>query len=132
MFESQTEQLNKLRVYATQINGRLFRNNVGEGWVGKEIWKTIAGGKLLSILNPRKILYGLTVGSSDLIGWKSIVITEEMVGQQVAVFWAMEVKKEYDSVKTDQARFLNAVASAGGIAEIARTKNGKTEIKGIG
>lgn len=131
MIDTQANRLNKLRLYATQSGGRLFRNNVGEGWVGKEKWFVHAGKRILSLVDPRRLIYGLTKGSSDLIGWKSMEITPDMVGSKVAVFWAMEEKFERDTLKPEQASFLNAVKSAGGIAEIAHTKKGETEIKSI-
>lgn len=131
MNDSQANRLNKLRLYATQSGGRLFRNNVGEGWIGKEKWYIHAGKRILSLIDPRRIQYGLHKGSSDLIGWKSMEVTPEMVGSTIAIFWAMEEKFERDTLKPEQASFLNAVKSAGGIAEIAYTKKGQTEIKRI-
>jgi hypothetical protein len=67
------------------------------------------------------VRYGLQPGSSDLIGWRTVTITPEMVGQQVAVFTSIEVKTPTGRVKPEQQQWLDAVLSAGGIAGVARS-----------
>ncbi|MBX9594678.1 MAG: VRR-NUC domain-containing protein [Roseomonas sp.] len=85
---------------------RLFRNNTGS----------------LKDHTGRVVSFGLFKGSSDLIGFRSIAVTPEMVGQRLAVFVALEVKAPggRHPVTDDQRRFLDAVAAAGGIAGVAR------------
>lgn len=63
------------------------------------------------------------IASSDLIGFTTIRITEEMVGKEVAVFTAVEVKKEawnpekkLDKREAAQAAFIKWVQIHGGIA----------------
>jgi hypothetical protein len=84
-------------------NVRLFRNNVG-------VCKT----------ENSTIVYGLCTGSSDLIGWTSIEITEEMIGKKLAIFTALEIKTETGKVSPEQKVFLENVKNAGGIAKICR------------
>ena len=66
------------------------------------------------------VTYGLNnskfkTGTSDLIGWVSIDVTPEMVGEKVAVFIALEVKADKKSAYTSaQADFGNEVINAGG------------------
>ena len=84
---------------------RLFRNNTGT----------------LRDINGRPVSFGLCKGSADLIGWRSVTITPEMVGQQVAVFTSIEVKTPTGRVKPEQQQWLNAVQAAGGIAGVARS-----------
>jgi ribosomal protein S19 len=38
------------------------------------------------------VQFGLCKGSADLIGWKRVTVTPEMVGSTVAVFTSIEVK----------------------------------------
>lgn len=83
---------------------RLFRNNVGA----------------LEDKTGRVVRYGLCKGSSDLIGYRSVVVTPEMVGQRVAVFVALEVK-DRGRLTAEQAQFLEVVRRAGGIAAEARS-----------
>lgn len=95
----------------------LFRNNVAQSWVG-EIHRR---GHDVFIKNPRVLHAGLCTGSSDLIGWKTITITSEMVGSRVAVFVAVEVKTPKGRATDEQKAFLDAVHNAGGIAVLARS-----------
>ena len=63
------------------------------------------------------------IKSSDLIGITKIVITQEMVGQIIGVFTAIEVKKEdwnpgkkLDAREKAQNRFISWIVSQGGFA----------------
>lgn len=95
-----------VRLVITQNEGRIFRNNVG----------------LFTTKSGKKTRTGLCVGSSDLIGWQSVIITPNMVGKTVAVFLAIETKTKKNKKKDNkQINFINQVNSAGGIAFIARS-----------
>lgn len=98
---------------------RLFRNNVGLGWVGKP-WQRMPDGSVL-IENARPLHAGLVKGSSDLIGWHSIVVTPDLVGKRVAVFLALEAKTGRGELEEDQINFIAAVNRAGGVAGEARS-----------
>ena len=67
------------------------------------------------------VRFGLCPGSADLIGFHTIEIMPEMVGQRVAVFTAVEVKAERGRPTPEQTAFLEHVAAAGGRAGIARS-----------
>ena len=94
---------------------RLFRNNTGT----------------LRDINGRPVTFGLCKGSADLIGWRSVTVTPEMVGQTVAIFASIEVKSTSGRVKPEQQQWLNAVAAAGGIAGIARSVGEAMDILSI-
>jgi len=96
--------------------GRLFRNNTGKAFQGKQA--QINGVRCL--VEPRLINFGLCVGSSDLIGWTQIFITPDMIGKKIAIFTAIEVKKQKGIVSDEQQRFIDAVNNAGGIGEIKK------------
>ena len=83
----------------------MFRNNTGT----------------LRDINGRPVTFGLCKGSADLIGWRTVTVTPEMVGQQIAVFTSIEVKSTSGRVKPEQQTWMQAVAAAGGIAGIARS-----------
>jgi hypothetical protein len=90
----------------TRPDARLFRNQVG------------------SLPDPRTgrlVTFGLAKGSADLIGWRTVTITPEMVGQQVAVFTSIEVKTPNGRVRPEQQAWLRVVQGAGGFAGIARS-----------
>ena len=84
---------------------KMFRNNSGA-------YKAPDG---------RIIRYGLTTGSADLIGWQTVTITPEMVGQRFARFVSVEVKAPKGRISPEQETWRQAVHKAGGIAVIARS-----------
>jgi hypothetical protein len=102
------EQKHYIRIMAAHSkSGVLFRNNTGTGYQEYNGVKRI-------------IKFGLCKGSSDLIGWTEVEITEEMIGKKVAIFTAVEVKTENGKVSEEQQNFINNVIQAGGIAKIER------------
>lgn len=105
-------------------NVRLFRNNVGTGWQGIGH----PNGTQITLKNYRPIQFGLCVGSSDLIGFKTVEITPEMVGQKLAVFVAVEVKTATGKASKVQKQFINTVQKMGGFAAICRTVDDAIEL----
>lgn len=103
----------------------VFRNNVGTGWQGK-VLKHDSG--MIILQNPRIVHFGLCEGSSDIIGLKRVVITEDMVGKEVAIFVAIESKTKTGKVSPEQENFINFVNKSGGIAGIARSEDEATSI----
>lgn len=102
---NETTILQRIRLAVSKIPGvKLFRNNVGG----------------LKDQHGRFVQFGLHPGSADLIGWKSVTITPDMVGQRVAVFVSLECKTETGKVKPDQINWLQQVNAAGGIAAVVR------------
>lgn len=96
--------MRELQMAASESGHRLFRNNVGSA--------RAADGRYLT--------YGLCKGSGDLIGWKRITITPDMVGKTVAVFWSVEVKGKKGVESREQAIWRDVVDRAGGISEVRR------------
>lgn len=115
MLESDIQK--QIHLAASRAGARLFRNNVGTGWIG-QVKRTSDGSIIL--LNPRPLHAGLCVGSSDLIGWKTVTITPDMVGKKIAQFTAVEVKHNTRPTK-EQLNFINVVNTFGGNAGIAHT-----------
>lgn len=101
---SESTILKEVMLQASELGWRVFRNNVGIAFQP----------------NGQVIRYGLATGSSDLIGWKSQVITQDMVGQKVAIFLAIETKTKTGRVTDEQKNFLAQVDAAGGISILAR------------
>lgn len=123
---NETTLLHRLLLAFTGAGARVFRNNSGIGWAGAPIYK--AHKPELVQLNPGDVIVrharplhaGLCDGSSDAIGWQSIEITAEHVGQKIAVFVALEAKALRGRLTEEQSHFLSAVRDAGGIAIEAR------------
>lgn len=104
MSEAATQQAIRLAL-GSAPGIRTFRNNVGA-------YKAPDG---------RVIRYGLVTGSGDLIGWQTVTITPDMVGQQFARFLSVEVKAPKGVVRPEQLVWAENVRKAGGIAVIARS-----------
>lgn len=106
-----------VRLDAAEHGITLWRNNVGT----------------LPDRNGRPVRFGLAndsaqlnavLKSSDLIGWRPVVVTPEMVGQTVAVFVARECKPEGWKYRGNphevaQQRFLDMINHNGGDAAFA-------------
>ena len=78
----------------------------------------------------RLIAFGLSPGSPDLVGWRSVLITPEMVGRRFAVFCGIEVKTPTGRVRPDQAHWLDKLDNAGGLAGVARSADAAVELLG--
>ena len=104
-------------------HARLFRNQVGEAWIGDVARRDAASGTV-TLLKARRVPFGLAPGSADLVGWTTVTITPDMVGQRVAVFTSAEVKAEKGRVRLDQENWRRVVAEAGGRAGIVRSVEG--------
>lgn len=116
----------RIRVAVSRAGATMFRNNTGQAWTGNQV-ERLPGGKVV-IYEARPITFGLCKGSSDLIGWTTVEITPDMVGQKIAVFTAVEVKGPKGRATDDQANFLNVILRAGGKAGIAKSESDATEI----
>lgn len=111
---------------ASKIGQRLFRNNVGQSWIGKSV---IAKRRMsvelevgdVVVRQARRFHAGLCEGSSDYIGWTPVKITADMIGKEVAVFTAVEVKTRTGRPTDKQIKFLSAVGRSGGFGTICRS-----------
>lgn len=110
-------------------NARLWRNNVGTGWAGPSTRVTAGNVRAVAqglrpgdvvIRGGRPLHAGLCLGSSDLIGYRSLTVQPEHLGQRVAVFAAVEVKSATGRASSQQTAFLDHIRTAGGCAGIAR------------
>lgn len=81
---------------------RLFRNNNG----------------VATTYNGCTIRYGLMPGSADLIGWRTVTITPDMVGHTIAQFLSVEVKSKLGKASKSQLNWAKRIIDAGGAAVI--------------
>ncbi|MBM5799997.1 MAG: VRR-NUC domain-containing protein [Cyanobacteria bacterium K_DeepCast_35m_m2_023] len=107
MANAETDLQQRIRLaLGTRSDARIFRNQVG------------------SLPDPRTgrlVTFGLARGSADLIGWRTITITPDMIGTQLAVFTSIEVKTPTGRLTPEQRNWLHTVDHAGGIAGVARS-----------
>lgn len=107
----------RVRLEAAQKGARLWRNNVGvlEDKTGRPVRYGLANDS--KALNDK-------LKSSDLIGWKRVTITPDMVGRTIAQFMARECKPQgwtYSATPREvaQAAWIQLVAVEGGDAAFA-------------
>lgn len=108
MANQETELQQRIRLAVGALPGfRVWRNN---------------SGKLPDPRTGRWVQFGVaSPGGSDLIGYRTIEITSDMVGARVAVFTAFEIKTATGRATPEQRRFLEHIRNAGGIADIVRS-----------
>jgi hypothetical protein len=90
--EQQIQQ--HIRIACSTGQTRLFRNNTG----------TLRDASTADLCS-----FGLCKGSADLIGYRTITITPDMVGQQVAVFASIEVKTPTGRIRPEQQAWLDTI-----------------------
>lgn len=110
---SEATLMRRVLVRASELGARLFRNNTGR-------WRLAQPECRECQSSGRVVASGLCIGSSDLIGWRSVVVTPAMVGRTLAVFVAVELKVDRNDVTEEQSQFLEVVDGAGGIGVVVR------------
>jgi hypothetical protein len=118
--ESEAAVQTRIRLEATRKGCRVWRNNVGGTYT--------EDGSFLryGLANDSKQMNN-KIKSSDLIGIRPLLITQNHVGGVVGQFIAREVKAanwSYSGSKREEAQlnFLNLVASLGGDAAFANNE----------
>jgi hypothetical protein len=106
--------------------GKFFRINVGTGVTGKKEWITKEKNVLVRpgdvvVRGARIFDTGAPVGFSDLIGVTPIMVTQQMIGQVLGVFVAIENKTETGKSSPEQEKFIKVIQSVGGRAGVARS-----------
>ena len=139
MASQETTIVNEIMKDTSKSGVRLFKNVRG-------MFYTIEGVKALIAaamsLNPARIKQAvqqlrmttaglLAAGASDLLGFTPVVITQEMVGQTIAIVTCIEVKTADGRVSKEQQDFTNFVRSSGGFGGIARNAEDARKIMRI-
>lgn len=114
----------------------LFRANSGKAWLcgGGAPRRLVDGSVVLPAARP--VALGLALasgapvaGQGDLLGWRTITVTPDMVGAQLAVFLSIECKRDNGGrTSADQLHWLGAVQRAGGIAGVANSPDAAKKI----
>ena len=114
-FKDEAYIQSKIRLEATRLGMRLWRNNVGA-------LRTPSGSYVRFGLANDSAQVNEVFKSSDLIGIRLILITPEMVGQTIGQFVAREVKQEdwkYTNTDREKAQkaFIDLINELGGDAK---------------
>lgn len=124
MANAETVVQNSVLLRLSALGAVVFRQNTGQLWAGRVVAQD--HGRVV-LDDARPVRAGLCTGSSDIIGWKPVTVTSDMVGSTIAVFVAAEVKvpktgnKREGKATAEQSNFLAAVLRDGGIAGIVRS-----------
>jgi hypothetical protein len=119
------EQLTQQKILLQCSTGpvRLWRNNVGTGWAGRADRATPQNLRALAaslrpgdvvVRQARPLHAGLCVGSSDLIGYRTMP-------DGIAQFVALEVKSPTGRATKEQTAFLEHITQAGGCGGVVRS-----------
>lgn len=98
-------------------NSRLFRNNTGMAHNQNGIPIFFGIGKPKKDKKTGRIKQ---VGGGDYIGWETIKITPDMIGQEIAVFLSVEIKTSTGRLSKDQRDWAFIVEQAGGKAIVLK------------
>lgn len=121
----ETRLLKDTQIQLSKADVRLFRNNVGAGFTG---WPLHNRDGSITLPKWNRVIFGFGPGSSDLIGWRTVVIRPEHVGKKVAQFVALEAKSKGGKLSKTQANFIRAVRAAGGRAGVFRNEREAQDI----
>jgi len=83
----------------------------GEGWRGSGARRT-CGGRRVLLSNAQRIMFGLSAGGADIIGFKSVIVEPSMVGQRLAVFTAIGQRGDCTT------EFIDTITAGGGLAAL--------------
>ena len=106
----------RICLMASNLGHRIFRSNVGEGWIGKSTFFSkpakieVYPGDVI-IRKAKRLHFGLCPGQGDYIGFS-----------KDGRFISVELKTETGKIREEQILFAEAVRRSGGIAGIIRTE----------
>ena len=124
MATEETNIRNSAVMAASKAGARLFRNQVGAGWVcpPNRTKKYTKNGKRYVLLEePRWLEYGFPVGSGDDQGFLPVVITADMIGQTFARYVNAEAKTETGKPRKGQPEWHEFVWANGGLSGFYRS-----------
>lgn len=115
--QSETNIVRQCLERASKLGHRLWRQQVGTGWIGKS--RKLDDGSVI-IQNARPFHAGFE-GLLDTGGFALITVTPEMVGKRIPLFTEIEVKTKTGAVLDAQRKRIAYIRSIGGYAGIARS-----------
>lgn len=127
--ESELQQ--SIQIEGPAYGCQLLRNNSGALKNARGEWVRFGLGNI-----SKK--HATKIKSSDLIGFRRVTITPEMVGKVLAVITAVEVKdpdwnpdKKFDEHECAQLAFISWIKAAGGFAGFANSIESFRKIIGV-
>lgn len=102
---------------AKDTSVRLYRFQSGQFWQGQLVHEDE---ELVTLRHARRVHVGFE-GLADLDGWRTRLITQDMIGQKIAQWASVEVKRTGENPTDAQQSFLWQVRRMGGLAGVARS-----------
>lgn len=129
MAHKETQIVNEIMLGTSKLGTRLFRNVRGFFYTQDGVRalidaaKSLNIGRILSAIKMlRQVRAGLqAAGSSDLIGFKPVLITQDMVGTVIAQLVALEIKTDTGAASEEQLHFIDFVQKNGGLSGVCRS-----------
>ena len=115
-------------LYKNRRWGKFVQTFVGKFWAGQlvgEIYQK--DGKNYGLIQNISRLNMGFAGLSDYVGYHTIIITQDMVGQKIARAVVVEGKTAEGRVSDEQAHFLKQARLDGCIALVVRSEDTKPE-----
>lgn len=120
-------QSRQTQLLATKLGARLWRMNVGFGWVASPELTVKANRPTQVLMNPGDVLLRQArplkagvEGFCDNGGFVPVTVTPEMVGQTVAVSLWVENKQGLGRTSPAQKAFIAMIRRFGGRAGVSR------------
>ncbi len=129
MAKEETAIAHNIMLQTSKLGARLWKNTRGLFYTKFEVVALIVAvksGDIKRMLDAakklRQVKAGLLAeGAADLIGFRPVIVTPEMVGSTIAVFSVVEVKTETGAASPEQRDFIDFVLKSGGFAGVARS-----------
>ena len=134
MASSHTATLKLAQIEATRKGWRLAVNTIYRGWTGDLVrqWPTRQG-LMVELRRAAFRVFGLGTGTLDLVGWRPLVITAEMVGRIIAQYVEVDAKTQGAArLRPEQKNRVRVIREAGGFAGIAMRVEGASGRVAIG
>lgn len=126
--DSTAELTKQILLAASKMGARLWRRNIGQGWIGKskvftktetvEKFTFHAGDVLIRSARP---FHNGEAGQSDLWGFVPVTITPDMLGQTIPVHTEVEIKFGADRMRPEQEKWRSFCEKNGVRVGVART-----------
>lgn len=121
------------QIRASKLGGRLWRQQSGQGWVGRSIIITelervdVFPGDV--VIRKARPFHAGFPGISDGGGYCMVTVTPDMVGQSLPVVLQVETKAD-GAVTDEQRKFIKHIRGVGGMAGVARSADDVDRIVG--
>lgn len=125
MIENANELTKQILLMASRIGARLYRRNIGMGWIGQSVVikkrETIVVSPGDVVIRNARPFHNGEAGQFDTWGWKQVTITPEMVGTQIAQHVEIEIKFGKDRMSEEQVKWGAFCERSGVRSGVART-----------